>query len=164
MGDSSSGINALPMASGPMIAHSLRLGPGTDLVPALSQAARQAATQNGSSSAVTVLTAVGSLESLTLRLANACRDDGSDPFRKWNERLEIVSLVGTFCGDDGAKHLHMSVANARGEVFGGHLVEGRIFTTLELVLGSIQGVCFQREHDERTGYRELTVKSFADEE
>jgi hypothetical protein len=106
-----------------------------------------------------VLTAIGSLDYLKLRLANASRDDQTDPFRTWEERLEVVSLVGTFCGADGAKHLHMSVADAQGRVFGGHLVEGTVYTTLELVLGTVQGVEFTRELDEKTGYGELVVKS-----
>ena len=74
----------------------------------------------------------------------------------WNEKLEIVSLVGTFTKD--AKHLHMSVSREDGSVVGGHVMSGVVHTTLELVIGTITGVEFQREHDERTGYRELHVQ------
>ena len=50
-----------------------------------------------------------------------------------------------------------SVSDASGKVWGGHVISGRIFTTLELVLGTIEGVGFRRRVDSRTGYRELVV-------
>lgn len=52
----------------------------------------------------------------------------------------------------------MSVADANGRTFGGHLIGARVYTTLELVLGTIQNVRFHRENDESTGYSELTVQ------
>jgi hypothetical protein len=55
----------------------------------------------------------------------------------------------------------MSVANGMGTTFGGHLMAGIVFTTVELVLGTIENVTFSREHDERTGYTELVVKQMA---
>jgi predicted DNA-binding protein with PD1-like motif len=94
--------------------------------------------------------------------------------RTWNENLEIVSLVGTlglgvFQNNDNnvnsdtttiSKHLHMSISDAAGNCFGGHLMGGTILTTLELVLGTI-GNCvrFDRTFDELTGYQELSVTS-----
>ena len=192
----------LVVQSGPLIAHCVRLEPGADLIPSLFQIVRQ--TQ---SSALCILSAVGSLEEVKLRMANACRtlsstetasgtrkrkrdesngDDGDDShegasgpadttngsndhgggggenseqlIKTWNERLEIVSFVGTF-GIDNTKHLHMSVSDKNGNVYGGHVMSGKIYTTLELVLGSVQGVTFARESDPRTGYTELVVKS-----
>jgi predicted DNA-binding protein with PD1-like motif len=87
-------------------AHALRWGPGTDVVPSLLEAVATVQASNGSASAC-VVTAVGSLSQVTLRMANASRTDGgSNEIRTWEERLEIVSLVGTFASD-GTKHLHM---------------------------------------------------------
>jgi uncharacterized protein len=57
-----------------------------------------------------------------------------------------------------AKHLHITVSDGRGQAFGGHLVSGVVHTTLELVLGTIEGVAFRRELDPRTGYGELVVR------
>lgn len=147
---------ATALASGPMQAHALRLEPGVDLVPALLSAA-WSAMQRAKAGSCFVMTAVGSLESVTLRMASACRGGSHiNDIRTWNDRLEIVSLVGTFSAG-GSKHLHMTVSDTEGHAFGGHLVDGRIFTTLELVLGTIGGVAFERECDDRTGYRELKV-------
>lgn len=36
---------------------------------------------------------------------------------------------------------------------------GKVFTTLELVLGTLPGVTFTREPDADTGYSELVVRS-----
>ena len=90
-----------------MQAHALRLGPGTDLVPALSKIAGQLF--ETSSSSCCVLTAVGSLSEVSLRMASATRLKGEEPVtivKDIEERVEIVSLVGTF-SLNGGKHLHM---------------------------------------------------------
>ena len=69
-------------------------------------------------------------------------------------RFEIVSLTGTFSRNDGC-HIHISLADAEGNTIGGHLVDGVVFTTCEVVLGTADGVEFVREMDRETGYREL---------
>lgn len=145
-------------ASGMVIAHPVRLCKGDDLVSSMQQAAFSAMEKSGTSSAF-VLTAVGSLECVTLRMANASNENGDfvNEVREWRERLEIVSLVGTFSKE--GKHLHMSVSDGKGNVFGGHVMSGTIFTTLELVIGVIRDVEFSREQDPATGYKELVVKA-----
>ena len=84
-------------------------------------------------------------------------NDNNNHIRTWDEPMEVVSLVGTLTFTH--KHLHMSVSDRYGTVFGGHVMAGTIFTTLELVLGTIGGVAFQREMDPQTGYGELVVSS-----
>jgi len=142
--------------SGVVIAHPIRLRKGDDLVPSMEKAAMSAMQTSGTSSSF-VLTAVGSLESVTLRMANASNADGVfvNEVKEWNERLEVVSLVGTFSRE--GKHLHMSVSDGKGDVFGGHVMSGKIFTTLELVIGVILDVDFSRVEDPNTGYKELVV-------
>ncbi len=142
--------------SGLVVAHPIRLTKGDDLVSSMEKAALSAMEKSGTSSAF-VLTAVGSLECVTLRMANASNSDGNfvNEVKEWNERLEVVSLVGTFSRD--GKHLHMSVSDSKGNVFGGHVMSGKIFTTLELVIGVILNVDFSRVQDPTTGYKELSV-------
>lgn len=148
------------LKSGVLQAHAVRLKAGDDLVPALLQAASDAMSRTGTQSAF-VMSAVGSLQTVSLRMANAGKKvDGTESLKNevkdWNERLEIVSLVGTFSVN--GKHLHMSISDKIGNVYGGHLMSGKIFTTLELVLGTIGGVSFCREPDESTGFDELVIR------
>jgi len=102
------------------------------------------------------MTAVGSLESVSLRMASAAKgESGGNHIKQFDRRYEILSLVGTLT--DSAKHLHLCISDAEGSTIGGHLMGGRIFTTLELVLGTVENVAFDRRMDARTGYRELCV-------
>lgn len=157
--------------SGPVTAHALRLHPGDPLISSLRSAADVilARIPPEKCSSVFIMTAVGSLKDATLRLANASKKGtntaasaggeslgtakGND-IRRWKQRFEIVSLVGTFSRDGGC-HLHISLSDAEGNAIGGHLIDGDVFTTVEVVLGTAEGISFVREHDENTGYREL---------
>lgn len=226
------------VVSGPVHGHACRLLPGDDLVSCILSAASMAM-ENSNTQSAFVMSAVGSIDTVTLRMANASMDgctisttnkkdsdevnekdnnskkniddDGAkDKFNKeedgqrsdnnnkrqkienvnnknnkndirtWNERMEVVSLVGTFAVSSSVaassshdsdttttvikKHLHMSVSDKDGNVYGGHVIAGTIFTTLELVLGTIQDVTFHRESDETTGYSELVVRSSSNEQ
>jgi predicted DNA-binding protein with PD1-like motif len=144
------------LPSGMVVAFPLRLKPGDDLVSSMEEHAISAMKNSGTTSSF-VLTAVGSLENVALRMANACNQDGDfvNEIKEWNERLEIVSMTGTFSLN--GKHLHMSVSDGQGHVYGGHLVSGKIFTTLELVIGVILDVDFSRVQDPDTGFKELDI-------
>lgn len=144
--------------SGLVQAHAFRLQPGDDLVTSLTDAATGAIDASPEAGSAFILSAVGSLSDVSLRLATASngRTDSASDMKRIRENVEVVSLVGTFT-PIGQKHLHISVSNGKGETFGGHLVAGVVFTTLEVVLGTISNVSFSREHDERTGYTELVV-------
>jgi uncharacterized protein len=110
---------------------------------------------------------VGSLQDVTLRLANASRLDDvgknqneniiNDIKRYNNLRFEIVSLTGTFSRDDGC-HVHIALADSEGKAVGGHFIDGIVFTTCELVLGTANAVEFVRNMDKETGYNELEVR------
>jgi uncharacterized protein len=124
----------------------LRLGPGQDLRQQLETFVKQKKLRAGF-----IITAVGSLRSASIRLAdqpNAQSFDG---------KFEIVSLVGTL-GQDGV-HLHVSISDKEGRTLGGHLVEGcLIYTTAEIVIGDAPGLSFAREQDKDTGYKELRIR------
>jgi predicted DNA-binding protein with PD1-like motif len=124
----------------------IRLKPGDDLKLALERLVRES-----SCSAACIITCVGSLERAVLRLAGAERTvELAGP-------LEIVSLAGTL--SPVGCHLHLAVADASGQLRGGHVMEGcRVLTTAELVIGCLPAISFNRVFDSATGYQELVVE------
>ena len=162
--------------SGCIKGHAFRLEPNDSLKESLCTIAQLvfARLPEDQCSSLFMMTAVGSLEDVTLRLANASKkpmdgDEEADQtsendIKRWSgPRFEIVSLVGTF-SRDGSCHLHLSISDAEGNTFGGHLMAGVVFTTCEVVMGSIDGVNFAREIDFRTGYKELIPRQILRDE
>ncbi|OFZ31718.1 MAG: hypothetical protein A2622_03850 [Bdellovibrionales bacterium RIFCSPHIGHO2_01_FULL_40_29] len=97
-----------------------------------------------------VISSVGSLKKLSLRLANT-----SSILQK-SENFEILGLNGTLSKE--SVHLHLTVADQNGACLGGHLVDGNvIYTTCELILVELDTVAFCRELDTSTGFKELKV-------
>ena len=126
--------------------YALRLRPGQDVRQEL-----LAFVQQHELKAACVLTAVGSLTTATLRLAN---QEGPTVYQG---HFEIVSLVGTLAVS--GSHLHLSVSDSTGRTIGGHLLDGnRVYTTVELIIGELPALEFARETDPTFGYRELTVR------
>ena len=123
----------------------LRLKPGDDLKDALKRI-----TADKNIRAGFVLSCSGSLNHVHLRLAGACES------RRISGPLEIVSLTGSLSQD--GPHLHISVADANGCVFGGHLLkDSRVHTTAEVILGESKKHLFSRVHDATTGFKELMI-------
>jgi predicted DNA-binding protein with PD1-like motif len=128
-----------------MQTYTLRLKPGQDLRRELEAFAFTQKLRAG-----LVLTCVGSLTQAALRLANA------EKTSFFTGHFEIVSLVGTLSPD--GIHLHISISDEKGQIVGGHLMEGSlIYTTAEIVLGELAGIVFHRPIDPQTGYDELVV-------
>ena len=122
----------------------LRLRPGDDLRGGLDAAFRAEGLASGF-----VVSLIGSLSVATVRPA------GSDTPLVVDIPTEIVSLSGTFAAE--GCHLHMSVADARGRMTGGHVLAGcRVRTTVEAVLALTDAAGFRRRRDPETGYAELT--------
>lgn len=123
-----------------------RLHPGQDLKKELVSFTKENNIQAGF-----ILTSVGSLKRATLRLAN------ENIVKDFEQKFEIVSLVGTLC-EDGV-HVHISLSDDAGNVIGGHLMEEcLIYTTAEIIIGEVEDVVFSRKSDAVTGFRELVVE------
>jgi predicted DNA-binding protein with PD1-like motif len=100
--------------------------------------------------AACVVSVVGSLKNVNIRLAN------SNEFLKIDEKFEVLSLQGLI--SEAGIHLHISISNSKGQVFGGHLMDGNIvFTTCEVVLLLMNDLIFNRELDSKTGFKELKI-------
>lgn len=128
--------------------HVLRLNPHDDLRVALEDYTRTHHLRAGF-----IMTAVGSLESAQLRLAD---QKESTTFAG---KFEIVSLVGTL--SPNGPHLHISLSDEKGKTIGGHLVEGcKIYTTAEIVIGEAVDLQFSRPLDPLTGFNELMIERY----
>jgi predicted DNA-binding protein with PD1-like motif len=68
------------------------------------------------------------------------------------EQVEVLSLVGNLAlGDDGPKlHAHVVVGKSDGTAHGGHLIDGRVRPTLEIVLVETPAH-LRRRNDPATG-------------
>lgn len=145
------------VSSGNITAHAFRLKPGASLMTSLKATAEEIFEKHSVKSAF-LMTAVGSLSSTTLRMANAASHCKTNPVISWtDERFEIVSMEATF-SPGGKCHVHISLSRHDGSVIGGHLIDGIVFTTCEIVLGSIDQVIFDRVMDDETGYTELVIR------
>ena len=124
----------------------LRLSPKTDLRAELTKLA-----QTQEWPAACILSCTGSLSPATLRFA-------SQPMGvRLKDYFEILALSGTL-SPEGC-HLHLAVADKRGQTYGGHALEGCIVhTTVELVIGLLPQLQFHRTLDQATGYPELVVQ------
>ncbi len=144
--DSTSENQTPALSASAMKTLSFRLRPGQDLKEELDKLVQQQRIEAGA-----ILTCVGSLTDLTLRLAN---QDGPS---RWQGHFEIVSLVGTL--STNGSHIHLSVSDSTGRTLGGHLLTGcKIYTTAELVVGVLSDVVYTREPDPAFGYKELVVR------
>jgi uncharacterized protein len=127
--------------------YALRLGPNSDLKLELESFAKTNNIKAGY-----IVTCVGSLKQACLRLANQKENT------IWDQKFEIVSLVGTISTIHGM-HLHASIADSTGATLGGHLALGNIvYTTAEIVIGDVTDVEFVREIDTITTYKELRIQ------
>jgi len=121
----------------------LRLQPGDSLRTAI-----EAALRNTGCPAGFVLSGIGSLDRVELRLA------GAEKALTIECPVEILTLAGSIASN--GSHLHMSIADASGQVLGGHAGPGcRVRTTAEILLALLPDWELRRELDAATGYAEL---------
>ena len=125
--------------------YTFRLKPGHDLFDSIEAFAREKDIQAGC-----VLSGVGSLTHVTLRLANR------EFLTVYEGYFEIVSITGLV--SIHGSHLHLSISDGDGKTVGGHLVSGsKIYTTAEVVILAFDNVIYKREFAEDSGYEELAV-------
>lgn len=123
----------------------LRLLPDQDLKLELTRIA-----EKNQLSAAFVVSGIGSLSNLKLRMAN------SQTIIEKKDYFEILSLQGTLSNQ--GVHLHISVSDSKGHLLGGHVVPGCIInTTAEILIVNCEDYDFKREVDSTTGYMELKV-------
>ncbi len=95
-------------------------------------------------------TAIGAFSDVTLGYFDrAKRDYKKIPL---HEQVEVLSLLGDVALDKGEPkvHAHVVVGRADGEARGGHLLEARVWPTLEVVLTESPRH-LRKRHDPETG-------------
>ncbi len=122
-----------------------RLMPGDDLKRALENIVDLDEFKSG-----IIICMVGSLNDAILRMSNGKN-------KKFKGFFEIVSVVGTI--SINGIHVHISISDADGMVYGGHLLEGcKIHTTAEVAIIKSK-IHFKRIYDPKTGYKEFVAKT-----
>ena len=122
-----------------------RLKPGEDLRNSIEAIVKEKNIEAG-----WINTCVGSLTDYTIRFAN--QQEGI----RGSGHFEIVSLTGTVSVN--GSHLHISISDSTGKTIGGHLLEGcKIYTTVEIVIGTTTAYEFKRMKDGTTEWEELKV-------
>lgn len=123
----------------------VRLLRGDQLIASLRRHRKESGTE-----AMAVVTCAGSLRSAHIRHADA--DSGT----LYEKPFEIVSLAGTM--NPNHQHLHLSIADREGKVFGGHLLPGSaVYTTAEIVTLILTDFSFGRAPCDCSGFDELII-------
>jgi predicted DNA-binding protein with PD1-like motif len=135
-----------------------RLMPGEDLFAGLNKIARDHGIERG-----VILSAIGSLKdvvfvnvrpraAIPVKTEDMVQIDDAGPF-------ELLSLEGNFfpSQEDGEPviHLHAILGTSSGSVSGGHLLKATVFTTAEILLGSVTGSSVYKAKSDVTQRMEL---------
>lgn len=127
----------------------IRLRPQQDLRDALASVLAEHKV-----SAAFVLQGIGSLSTARIRFA------GMSEATELQGDLEILTLAGSLSPD--GVHLHMTVSDAQGRVFGGHVAPGcTVRTTAEILLALLPDHHFSRAPDAQSGWDELVIRPVA---
>ena len=125
--------------------YALRLRPGQEVFSQLHTFVQQHQLK-----AAWIAGCTGSLTDVALRYA------GQDDTTLFSGTWEVISLNGTL--ELTGEHLHLSVSDAQGAMRGGHMMPGcTVRTTLELVLGELSELAFNRQPCAISGYDELVI-------
>lgn len=132
--------------------HIFRIKPGQELNREILGFCRRNSIASG-----VILSLLGSLNEAELGFLKDL--PGKYIAKKFAGPLEIVNGTGTIAKKDGETltHIHLTVSDEEKSV-GGHLIEGKIFSTAEVVIGEIDDQ-IERYLDEYTGLNELKESS-----
>ena len=122
-----------------------RLPTGGDLLEEISKFIRKNNIEKG------IVKAIGAVSEAKIGYYN--QEEGEYEYIKFNQHLEIVSLLGNISILDGKPmvHAHIALADDEGRTFGGHLAEGTTIFATELYVEEITGEKKIRKEDEETG-------------
>ena len=114
--------------TGPQTTYAVVLDQGDDAVQSLTSFARQHRLD------ASQITAIGAFSEATLGYFDRAKKD----YRKIpvSEQVEVLSMVGDIAldGDQPKLHVHVVLGRSDGSTLGGHLLAGRVWPTLEVIV------------------------------
>jgi hypothetical protein len=138
-------LNMIRTSLGTVILCGLRHG--EDLLEAIENAAIEAGARSG------LFLLIGALDKA--RFGFYSEEGTFKPF-DIERQLDITSCIGSLAEEDGqlVTHAHMTVSDAQGRVYGGHVLKGcRIWMRAELTIFQMEGL--KRSYDKTTGLHVL---------
>jgi len=128
----------------------IRLHPNEDVISSLIKAC-----EKYKIASAIVLSGIGQIKKVTLGYFKEKDDYTPETF---NGPFELLSLNGTLIQHDSTykAHLHVAISNQDKQVRGGHLIEGSVEVTNEIVLLIIEAP-LQRQYNKETGLYELIL-------
>lgn len=121
-----------------------RLQRGDDLLEALTEVVRREGVRLGR------IEAVGAVEKA--RVGYYDQTTYAYRYLDFGQDMEILALVGNVSLRDGEPmvHAHVTLGDAQGRAFGGHLAAGTRVFACEFAIEVLEGAEFHRGHDEAT--------------
>ena len=125
--------------------HLIRLPQGKDLVEAVTHECRHRGIEMG------VVSVIGAVQGATIGYYDQC--EKAYRSRHIDGGLEIASCHGNCSLKDGdvMVHLHIILADAEGNTYGGHLMSPTTLFAGEAHIQELGGKPLKREYDETTG-------------
>jgi predicted DNA-binding protein with PD1-like motif len=122
-----------------------KLSYGSDLLEEMNQVCRKKNVHLGR------IEALGAVQKAHLGFYN--QQSHEYQFFLIDQPLEITKLVGNVSLKDGSPivHAHITLADEKGNAYGGHLAPGTVVFACEFILQSFGGPVFERGFDEKTG-------------
>lgn len=122
-----------------------RLPKGEDLLTAIEQAARENDIKMGK------VELIGAVERAVIAFYD--QDEYKYKNIEINRPMEIVSTMGNISQKDGdvKAHIHITLGDADGSTYSGHLAQGTVIFASEIVVQELQGPQLHRGYDEPTG-------------
>jgi predicted DNA-binding protein with PD1-like motif len=103
-----------------------------------------------------IISGIGQLKNVQL---GYFKEKGSYTKEIFNKPLEILSLNGNICKEDGdyTIHMHAVLGDEKKNALGGHFIEGIVSVTAEIVLLNVD-INATRKIDDQTGLKMLHLK------
>lgn len=141
--------------------YAVRMEPGEDVMEELGKVCEKYGISHGG-----IITAIGSLDGASFfDPAPLPGQEGlygyGDPI-ELPAPIELISLDGIICqgeAGDTQFHIHCALADETGKAYAGHFKEGnKVLTTVELLIGELDGIFMSRAIDPLRGVPVFTPK------